>query len=208
MLRLTVIAAAAVYLSGCAAAQYAQMAYGDVRAGYGAAAAYHSVKDIRDAQPIFAGYGSVVAYAQLTPHDAQLADAIKSAFADSLRYQVDSYAKSLPVPVASCAAISQCPGKVLSIQFTEDAYGANLAEKIAVGDKLKGRLSFVDLASGQIVAEKRIEGVSTYSDVLGIARGTILFSLLKSYPQAKADIDKLNAIPAVKPGYEKLLSTT
>ena len=196
----------AALLGGCSTIDKAQNVYGAVRAGYGANSAFNSAKDLRDATPAFQGYTSVVAYAELQPHEGDVAS-IKAAFADNLRYLVDAHAQALGARLQSCVSIQRCGGRVLALQFTEDAYGGSFAEKITMGNKLKGRLQYVDQGTGSVIAEKRIEGVSNYAEVLGLARGSILGAMLKSYPNSGVQSEALENIPAVKPGYERLLAS-
>lgn len=203
---LSAIALATITLSGCAAVDTAQRAYSAVQAGYGAKSAYSSVKDIRNAQPVFVGYSAVVAYAELSPDDQKARDQIRGAFADNIRYLVSEYGRVFGQPVAVCLNPQQCGGRILGVQFSEDAYDANLAEKITMGDRLKGRISYIDVASGRIVAESRVEGVSSYADVLGVLRGSLFASMSKSYPDARPAPEAIEAIPSVKPGYEKLFA--
>jgi len=195
-------------LSGCSTIDKATNVYGAVRAGYGANSAFNSAKDLRDAAPAFQGYTSVVAYAELAPREGGDAASIRAAFADNLRYLVDAHAQAVGARLQSCASIQRCGGRVLSLQFTEDAYSGSFAEKITMGNKLKGRLQYIDQGTGSVIAEKRIEGVSNYAEVLGLARGSIMGAMLKSYPNSGVQSEALENIPAVKPGYERLLASS
>ena len=193
-------------LGGCAQVSQARNAYGAMHAAYSAKSAYANVKDLRDAQPVFAGYDSAVVYAELAPRDKDHADEIKAAFADNLRYLVEQHARAVGANLAVCQSVETCSGHVIGVQFREDGYNGSFAEKITMGDKLKGRLSYVDVASGRIVGEKHIEGVDSYAAVLGLVRGSIMGAMIKSYPSSSTDSAALNGIKPVKPGYEQVLA--
>lgn len=201
------LATAALFSVSCAQLDMAQNAYSAVRAGYGAKSAYESVKDLKEAEPVFAGYTAVLAYAELSPRDEKQAEAIKTAFADNLRYLVGEHGRAFGVALQACASTQGCGGRVLGVQFREDAYNASFAEKITMGNKLKGRLVFIDVATGRVFSEKRVEGVENYAGVLAMIRGSIAGAMIKSYPQSQPRPEALEAIPAVKPGYEKLMAS-
>jgi len=200
-------AAIGVLLAGCAQLDMAQNAYGAVRAGYGAKSAYESVKSVKDAEPVFSGYNAVVAFAELQGREGPQPEATQTAFAENLRYLVSEHSRIFSAPLQACVSVQSCGGRVLAVQFREDAYNGNFAERISMGNRLKGRLVFVDLATGKIVAEKRVEGVDSYAAALGVVRGAIAGAMFKSYPQLQPKQDALDAIPAVKPGYEKLFAS-
>ncbi len=204
-LRMSAMAVAITVLSGCAAIDTAQNVYSAAKTGYTAKAAYSDVKDIKDAQPAFAGYSAVVVYADLVPHDKDKAAAVSAAFTDSLAYQVQQFGTAVGAQLAVCRDAASCSGKSVAVQFREEAYNANLAEKLTMGSQLKGKLTYVDSATGRVISEKRIEGVNTYTDVLGLIRGSISVSMMRSYSTAVSE-DAMNRVPAVKPGSEKLLS--
>lgn len=207
-LRVTVLAVALATLAGCAAVDTAQNVYTAAKTGYTAKAAYNDVKDIKTAEPAFSGYSSVLVYSELVPRDQEKATAMKSAFSESMVYQVQQLGSAVGAQLVVCQAASACGGRVLSVQFREEAYNANLGERLLMGSQLKGKLVYVDNASGRVIAEKRIEGVDTYADVLGLIRGSMMMSMLRSYNGAGATEETMNRVKAVKPGYEKLLSAS
>lgn len=101
---------------------------------------------------------------------------------------------------------------MLVIQFREDAYDPNIVEKITLGSQLRGRLAFVDRATGQILAEQRVEGVKHYDELLGLIRGHLAAALLKSFPppaqRSEAVTQALNGLPAIKPGTQDILRSS
>lgn len=204
MHRFAITAAAVMSLSGCAAIDTAQNVYTAARTGYTAKSAIADVKDIRDAQPVFAGYSAVAVSADLQPREKQYAASVPSAFSESIAYQVQQLASAAGARLYVCASLQACGGRVLSIQFREEGFNAGWAEKLTMGSKLKGKLLFVDGGTGQVVGEKRVEGVDTYAELLGLIRGSLIGGMVKSYPQTS--VEALNQTQAVKPGYEQILS--
>lgn len=202
--RVSAVIAGVAVLSGCAAIDTAQNVYSAARTGYTMKSAVADVKDIRDAEPVFAGFTAVVVIADLQPRDKQQAASIPGAFADSMAYQVQQMASAAGARLYVCASMQSCGGRVLTVQFREEGYGASWAEKVTMGSKLKGKLLFVD--GGQVLSEKRVEGVATYGELLGLIRGSLLGGMVKSYPSA--DPNALSQVPAVRPGYERLLASS
>jgi hypothetical protein len=122
-------------------------------------------------------------------------------------YLVAESARASGAALTTCQTTSACSGRVLVIQFREDAYDGGLVERVTMGSKLKGTLSYVDLASGQIVASKAIEGIEDYAGLMGLIRGSISTGMLKSFPSPDSAamerrVDAINAIPAIRPGLE------
>lgn len=197
-------------LLGCSSIDEVQSAYGGVRAAMTARSAYVSVKDVQDAAPVFKGYSGVVVLTDLQPRSE--GPEINSAFSESVRYQIEQAAKVLDASIASCEAASSCSAPVLTVQFRESAFNRNLVEKVTMGKKLRGTLSFVDQSSGPVISEFPIEGVATYIDVLGLIKGKLLYGMLKSFPDEKRDMDAtmqaLNELPAAAPGREDVLASS
>ena len=206
-LKLTAVMTALGVLPGCAAVDTAQNVYSAARTGYTAKAAANDVKDIKAAEPAFAGYSSVLIYAQVSPRHEQNSSLVMDAFAQSMAYQVQMFAGAMGASLMVCRDPLQCLGRTVSIQFSEESYGANWAEKLTMGSQLKGKLTYVDNATGRVIAEKRIEGVDTYADALGLIRGSFAMSMLRSFGRGVSE-EAMNRVPAVKPGFEKVLRTS
>lgn len=204
--KLSAFALAATALSGCAAIDTAQNAYSAVKTGYTAQAAYNDAKGIRDAQPLFSGFDSVTVYSQLAPRDEELAARIPEAFNDSLVYQLQQLAAAAGARLDVCPQDQPCTGRVLTVQFREEAYNASWAQKITMGSQLKGKLTFVEASTGRVVSEKAIEGAATYAEVLGLIRTNLMTSMAKSYDVQVSEA--MTKVPAIKPGYEKILGAS
>lgn len=204
------IAAAVAALAGCSAVNTASSVYSNVKAGMGAKSAYTTVKDMKDAQPVFVGYTAVVATAEVAPRK-EIAG-FPEAFADNMRYLVTESARAVSAPIQACVSVQACGGRVLAIQFTEDGFNRNLVERVTMGDRLRGKLVYMDLAGGRVIAEKRIEGVEDYTAMMGLIRGSLAAAMLKSFPptpdSGKTAADSLNRIASIKPGYEKLFKSS
>lgn len=196
-------------LAGCSAGPLSQVsnAYGAVRAGMTAKSAAASVKDIRQADAVFAGYTAVTAIAEVSPR--QDLAGFPETFRQNMLYLVRETGRATNAPFVVCAVTvpQQCGGRVLVVQFQEEAFGASAVERYTMGDRLKGTLTFVDLASGTILSSKRVEGAQDYSGLMGLIQGSITLSVVRSYPSVDPATSKqrgeaLSRIKAVQPGFE------
>lgn len=205
-LTLSACALAAATLAGCAAIDTAQNVYSAAKTGYTIKSAAADVKDIREAEPVFAGYSSVLVYSQVNPRDKDVVAAVPGAFNDSLAYLVQQLSVAAGGRLNVCSNVQACTGRVISVQFHEEAYNSGWAEKLTMGSQLKGKLSYVDNATGRVVAEKRIEGVKSYAEILGLIRASLVMSMSRSYGSVSPEA--FNSVPAVKPGYERVLASS
>lgn len=201
----------AVVLSGCAAIDGAQSAIGlydsakSVTSGYHA---YTSVKDLKNASPTFAGYDGVVVLADIRPREN--ADNLAAIFASNLAGYTTAVAKAVRAPLQVCSSLTSCSGKVLVLNFREDAYDRNLVQRLTVGDKIRGRLVFTDAASGRILDEKQAEMSENYASLARLTSGFVMGAMYKSFPPATdAEGERigkaLQQIPVVAPEYERVL---
>ncbi len=198
-------------LSGCAAVDGAQSAiglYNSARNVTGGYHAYTSVKDLKDAQPHFAGYGSVVVLADIRPREN--AENLAAVFASNLAGYTTAVAKAVRAPLKVCASLAQCSGKVLVLNFREDAYDRNLVQRITVGDRIRGKLLFTDAATGKVLDEKRAEMGENYASLARLTSGFVMGSMYKSYPPtSEAEGERIGQeiqrIPVVAPEYERVL---
>lgn len=196
-------------LGGCStydAFNKASNAYSAVRTGMTAKSAYSSVKDLKDAQPVFQGYTSVAARAEVAPRESNAG--FPETFRQNMLYLVAESARASGAGLATCQTTTACGGRVLVVQFREAAYNGGLIERVTMGSKLKGTLSYVDLGSGQIVATKAIEGVDDYAGLMGLIHASISTGMLKSFPPPDSEamdrrVDAINQIPPIRPGFEE-----
>lgn len=202
---------ATALLSGCASMSAAQNAFGMVNSARNAQSAYHaygSVKDLTNARPLFQGYNSVLVLADIQPRDN--AANLPMVFASNMAVYTGAAARTMRAPLQVCQAANQCAGRVLVVQFKEDAYDRNIVQRLTMGDKIRGKLFFLDQASGQIVDEKRAEMSDTYASLASMTSGFIMTSMYKSYPPASEAEgqrigNELEKIPVVAPQYERIL---
>lgn len=198
-------------LGGCASMDAAQNAYSVFTGARNVTTGYHaltSVKDLTNSQPNFAGYSSVLVLADISPRED--AANLPLIFASNLAVYTQSVARTVRAPLQVCQAMNQCTGRVLVLNFKEDAYDRNIVQKITVGDNLRGKLYFTDSASGRILEEKRVELSENYAKLAQTTTGFIGYSMLKSYPAAsEAEMERVMSefekIPPVAPQYERVL---
>ncbi len=211
MKRLAVLLFSAITLSGCAALDVATSAVDIYQSARTVTTGYHSVsmlKDLKSTNPVFTGYDSAVVLAEIQPREKALT--LPDVFASNMAEYTASVAQSVRAPLKVCKAVADCSGKVLVVQFKEDAYDRNLVQRLTIGDKIRGKLIFIDQASGRIIDEKRAEMGDNYGSLAKVTSGYIMLSMYKSYPPASnAEGNRigkeLEKTPIVFPQYEGVL---
>ena len=201
----------AVLLSGCAAVDTAQSAIGLYDSARSVTTGYHavtSVKDLQNAKPLFKDIDSVLVLADIRPRDA--VPELPTAFAGNLASYTTAVAGAVGAPIRVCRAMAECSGRVLTLNFVEDAYDRNLVQRLTVGDKIRGKLVFTNAASGQILDEKRAEIAEDYAALARQVSGFVMGSLYKSFqPTTAADGERvgkaISQIPVVAPEFEAVL---
>lgn len=193
-------------LTGCQAMNTAESLYSNARAGMTAKSAFISAKDMKDATTAFAGYNYASALASVTPRKDS--PQFVETFRQNLLYLIAEDAKAIRAPLTPCPVMGgQCAGRTVVIQFREDAYNSSTFEKLTMGDKLKGTLTYSDAATGQILVSKKVEGVDSYEGLMGLINGNLSATMLKSFPPASSDamksaVDALNQVKPIRSGYE------
>lgn len=205
---LIAVSSAMVVLSGCAAMDSAVSVYNTAKGGTELYHSATSIKDMTHFNPAFQGYSSVLVLADIRPRED--APEVPGVFAQNMAYFTGSVARTVRAPLQVCYVMNQCAGRILVLNFKEDAYDRNIVQKLTVGDKIRGRLVFTDSASGQIVDEKRVELAETYAELAQRTSGMIVGAMLKSFPTNSAQENErigaeLEKLPAVAPQYEKIL---
>jgi hypothetical protein len=201
----------ALLLTGCASMDAAQNAMSLYTGARNVTTGYHafsSVKDLADSKPNFAGYSSVLVLADIQP-SGDAADP-PMVFASNLAVYTQSVARVVRAPLQVCQTMAQCSGRVLVLNFKEDAYDRNLVQRVTVGNNLRGRLLFTDSATGQILDEKRLELAENYAGLAEATTAFIGYSMLKSYPTSTdAELERVQKeyekVPPVAPQFERVL---
>lgn len=206
--RLLAASAVAMLLTGCAAMDTATSIYNTAKGGTELYHSATSIKDLTSFNPAFQGFSSVLVLADIRPREE--APEAPTAFARNMAFFTGSVARTVRAPLQVCYVMNQCAGRVMVMNFKEDAYDRNIVQKLTVGDKIRGRLLFTDSASGQIVDEKRVELAENYAELAESTSGMIVGAMLKSYPpQNEREHERIGAelekIPAVAPQYVKIL---
>ncbi len=194
---------------------------------YSAATTYKTVKEtkrltnaMKNAKPVFIGYDSIVVEANLMPRESGKAEEIARAFKDNLGYLVEQNAHIGSSKIKVCKS-SQCQGKVLIVRFNEEGYNKDLLEKITLGAKLKGTVTFIDKRQGKVLEEVPQVASENYADILKQLHAVIGSSVIKSELEKtpKKDQDKYRArlnelneaygkIQPIKPEYADLFEAS
>lgn len=207
-LRLLAASAVAMLLTGCAAMDTATSIYNTAKGGTELYHSATSIKDLTSFNPAFQGFSSVLVLADIRPREDS--PEAPTAFAQNMAFFTGSVARSVRAPLQVCYVMNQCAGRILVLNFKEDAYDRNIVQKLTVGDKIRGRLLFTDSASGQIVDEKRVELAENYAELAERTSGMIVGAMLKSFPTQSAQENErigaeLEKIPTVAPQFERVL---
>lgn len=198
-------------LTGCTAVQTAYDTFDQARGVTGAYHSYQSVKDLRNAQPHFQGYNSVLVTADIHPRE-DVAN-LPLVFASNMAVYIQSVARTVRAPLQVCQSPNQCAGRVLALSFKEDAYDRNLVQKLSVGDRIRGKLYFSDAASGRVLDEMQVELADNYATLAKLTSAPIAMSMLRSFPSESGPENEsiaaeMEAIPFVAPQYERVLGRT
>ncbi len=211
-------------VSSCQVVQVAALGYGGYKA-YGTYVKVKEVKTIQDstlaAKPVFLGYQSAMVEARMMPREEGKAKQVAVAFKDSLGYALEQNAALLGNNPVKVCTTGSCQGKTLVIRFEEEGYNANLAEKITLGSELKGKVLFVDLEKGDVLAEAPLRVAQNYADLIQQFNLYVGMAVVKSESEkirandpehleerTKELSKKQGAINPIKPGYQDLLEGT
>jgi hypothetical protein len=195
-------------LTGCAAVQTAYDSFDRARGVTGAYHSYQSVKDLRNVQPHFQGYGSVLVTADIQPRED--AANLPLIFASNMAVYIQSTARVVRAPLQVCQSQNQCAGRVLNLSFKEDAYDRNVVQKLTVGDRIRGKLYFSVTASGRVLDEVQVELAENYATLAKLTSAPIAMSMLRSFPSSSGPeneriAEEMEKIPFVAPQYERTL---
>jgi len=179
------------------------------RTGKTATQGYYSVKmvkSLKDAEPLFDGYDSVKVETLIVPRDEEKTGNIISAFKDNLYYIVETDLQVVQSGKSICSGES-CSGKTMLIQFREKDYNSNTAQRIFMGNKLRGKLYYIDKQTGTVIKEEDLEAVSNYKQILEMIHTSVVSKLLKSIKdasKAQEAVNRVNRVDPIKPEYKEL----
>ncbi len=198
----------AALLQGCSTVSTGMRVVNNVRAGSVAYDAYSMGKEFKDGEPLFSGYDAAVSVAELHPRDGGVNT--QAAFEDNMVYIVQQTAGIVGGAVSACADLAHCSGAhVLIVQFREQV-PANVVQRLASGDKIRGVLDFTDAQSGRLVAERKVADATTYVDASTQVERIVAVAMLRSFPGkdsagTKSRMDALNSFDPIKPADRAIL---
>ena len=113
-----------------------------------------------------------------------------------------------------CTKDSECRGKTIVVRFIEEGYKNNIANRLFVGGKLRGRIQYIDKETGKVLHEDEIELAKNYETLFKQALTAIELKLLKELEvEGKGDelqeaVNKVNNIDPIKPEYKEIFKKT
>ncbi|GAB6064930.1 hypothetical protein JCM9492_00220 [Aquifex pyrophilus] len=167
-------------------------------------------KQIRQSEPVFENYEAVKFEAFLNPREVENADELKRAFEDNVRWLIKKDLEVAGLNLEVCQ--DNCPENTIVIQFRETGYGESLAQKLLAGEKLRGKLYYVDKKSGRVIKEENLEVAGSYADLVREIHLSVGFKALKSVEKTgdgerlKKAVEAFNRINPIKKEYEELLA--
>lgn len=188
--------------------QLGTSAFMTARAGYQGYNALKMAKAIRRAEPILKDYEGIKVVAQLNTEDEE----IKRAFQDNMEWMIRESLKRIGNGYENkvvCRAA--CPSRTIVIQFTETGYGESLAQKLLAGEKLRGRLYFIDVSTSRVLQERPLEVAENYIALLkeiNLAVGVNALKELEKRGDAdnlKKAMDAFNEFNPIKEEYVEIL---
>ncbi len=213
-LRLAAAAAVAVAAAGCVQAlqtvDTAAALYNNARAG---AVLYHAgdmAKSLQDQPALFTAYDRVRVEARLAPRGED-PQRVAEAFQRNLAYTVAAELDEAGLPAHVC--LENCAGRVMTVQFVEKGYDANLFQRVTLGDKLRGALHYVDGEAGSVLRTETLESVETYAELAGLIRMSVAAKVARTLQEANGDVEAVSAYwkgvggrPAVRPEFREALA--
>jgi len=206
------LAAASVFLSGClGVVQTAQIAGGaflSARAGYQGYSAVKMAKAMKKSQPLFENYDAVKVEVLLNPREGDQ-KRLAEAFKDNVKWMIEKDFEVIGVP-GKAVCEESCPEKTIVVQFRETGYGESTAQKVLAGEKLRGKLYYIDMNSATVIKEEPLEVASNYADLIKEINLSVGIKLLKGIEKEgdakklKEAVDRFNRFNPVKEEYREL----
>lgn len=180
-----------------------------VRAGYQGYNAMKMAKAIRKSEPVFENYDAVRVEVLLNPREVNEKE-IAEAFRDNVEWMIEKDIEVIGIEGLEVCR-EECPEKTLVVQFKEGGYGENLAQKLLAGEKLRGKLYYIDKASGKVIKEEPLEVAGSYADLIREINLSVGFKMLKSIEKEgdgeklQKAIERFNSFNPIKEEYRELL---
>jgi len=206
------LTASSVFLTGCLGAvqavQMASMGFMSARAGYQGYNAVKMAKAIKNSEPIFENYDAVKVEVLLNPREED-AQKPAQAFRDNVKWMIEKDFEVIGVKKREVCE-ENCPENTLVVQFKEEGYGENLAQKLLAGEKLRGKLYYIDMKSGTVIKEEPLEVASDYASLIKEINLSVGMKILKEIEKEgdeeklKSAVDRFNKFNPVKEEYREL----
>jgi len=185
--------------------QMASSAFLSARAGYQGYNAVKMAKTIRESEPVFEDYQGVKVEVKLNTDNEELLKAFK----DNMEWMIK---KDLEIAEYEDRVVcsENCPEKTLIVQFVETGYGQTAVQKILAGEKLRGKLYYIDAKSGTVIREEPMEAASNYIDLLKEINLSVGMKALKRFEKSgdgeklKKKVDEFNNFSPIKEEYAEL----
>lgn len=197
------------FIESCVGAvQAVQIAAGGFLTARGGYQTYHATKmakAIRESEPLIEDYQGIKVEVKLNTNNEEL----QRAFKDNMEWMIK---KNLEIAEYNDRVVcsDNCPEKTLIIQFVETGYGETTVQKILAGEKLRGKLYYIDAQSRTVIKEEPLEAASNYIDLLKEINLSVGMKALKRFEKPeegeklKAKLDEFGKFFPVKEEYVEL----
>ncbi|RME64183.1 MAG: hypothetical protein D6778_08410 [Nitrospirae bacterium] len=203
-----------IVLFGCGAVQTVQTIGAVAMNARALTQGYYGMKmakAMKNAEPIFQNYDSLRVEVLLNPREGD-AKTLTDAFKDNLQWLIPKDVQVAGLELEVCGSVTSCKGRTIVVQFKEEGYGTGIIKSFLIGEKLKGKLYFIDAQTSTIIAEKPLEVASNYADLIReihIYVGTAALKTLemqKDAEKVRKAVDEFNKIDPIKDEYKELFA--
>ncbi len=194
------------------AVQMASAGFLSARAVYQGYNAVKMAKAISRSEPLFENYDAVKVEVLLNPREGEARELVQ-AFEDNVKWMIEKDFEVIGVRKREVCEES-CPENTLVIQFKETGYGENLAQKLLAGEKLRGKLYYIDMKSGTVIKEEPLEVASNYVDLIKEINLSVGVKILKEIEKEgdeeklRRAVDRFNRFYPIKEEYRELFKSS
>lgn len=215
-IKLFFAALALAYLTGCSGVNAALEVAHAVKSVRGATNAYYSFKmisNLNDPFPAFAGADVASFSFNISPRLGQDHEAIKNAMHAAVTEHARKVFQYTGLRVTACSA--SCPtGQRVDALFTETGFSDNIINRISVGKKLRGQLSYADANKGTMLSSQQVDTMENYGQFVilmnnytsALAIETASKERNLSDKQIHSMVDNINKLDTLPKKYKKVLS--